>query len=260
VAGAEALISRHGKMKPVNIVQERRKQKMNSDKNTPRLLGFMFLFVVVAGLLSTLMLSPLNYSPLGPVDDISETMINFSDSPTMVQMSIVGFLIEAVAIVLLTVLLFTTLRKQNMIIARSAFGLWIVEAVFLAVREMNAFSLLYTGQEFVRAGTPDSSYFQTLGSLFHELAQFSYDVQMVFYCTGGILFYYLFLKSKYVPKVLSIWGIIAASVALIGQLFVIFGYDVPLYVFLPLLPFEISIGVWLMVKGFNPSAIVSEPA
>jgi hypothetical protein len=230
---------------------------MNSDKNTPRLLGFMFLFVVVAGLLSTLVLSPLNYTPLGPVENISETMISFSDNPTMVQMSIVGFLIEAVAIVLLTVLLFTTLKKQNKIIARWAFGLWIIEAVFLAVREINAFSLLYTGQEFVKAGAPGSSYFQTLGSLFHELAQYSYDVQMIFYCTGGILFYYLFLKSKYVPKVLSIWGILAASLGFVGELFVIFGYDVPLYVFLPVLPFEISIGVWLLVKGFNPSAIAS---
>jgi len=86
---------------------------------------------------------------------------------------------------------------------------------------------------------------------------FSYDVQMVFYCIGGILFYYLFLKSNYVPKVLSIFGIIVASVGFIGELFTIFGYVVPLYVFLPILPFELAIGIWLMVKGFNPSAIES---
>jgi uncharacterized integral membrane protein len=48
-------------------------------------------------------------------------MISFSDNATMVQMSIVGFLIEAV--VLLTVLLYTTLKKQNIIFARWAFGL-----------------------------------------------------------------------------------------------------------------------------------------
>jgi hypothetical protein len=229
---------------------------MNSDKNTPRLLGFMFLFVIVIGILSGLLLDSLNYSMTGPPDDISKTMISFSDNATMVQMSIIGFLIEAV--VLLTVLLYTTLKKQNIIIARWAFGLWILEAVFLAVRQINAFSLLYTGQEFVKAGAPDPSYFQTLGSLFYELMHFSYDVQMVFYCIGGILFYYLFLKSNYVPKVLSIFGIIVASVGFIGELFTIFGYVVPLYVFLPILPFELAIGIWLMVKGFNPSAIASE--
>jgi len=224
---------------------------MNSDKFTPRLLGMMFLIVIVIGLLSGLPLLQLNYSMTGPPDNISETMIDFSDNSIMVQMSIVGFLIEAVAIVLLTVLLYITLKKQNKTIARWAFGLWIIEAVFLAVRQINAFSLLYTSQEYVKVGAPDSSYFQTLGSLFYKLMHFSYDVQMVFYCIGGILFYYLFLKSKYVPKVLSLFGIIAASAGFIGELFALFGYDVPLYVFLPILPFELTIGVWLMVKGIR---------
>ncbi|MBW1814240.1 MAG: DUF4386 family protein [Deltaproteobacteria bacterium] len=96
---------------------------MNSDKFTPRLLGMMFLIVIVIGLLSGLPLLQLNYSMTGPPDNISETMIDFSDNSIMVQMSIVGFLIEAVAIVLLTVLLYITLKKQNKTIARWAFGL-----------------------------------------------------------------------------------------------------------------------------------------
>ena len=224
---------------------------MNSDKNTPRLLGMMFVIVAVASLLSGFILMSLNYTPSGPPDNISETMINISDNPTTMMMSIVVELITAIGIVLLALLLYITLKKQNNIIALWAFGLWIIEAVTLAVREISAFALLGVSQEFVKAGVPDSSYFQTLGSLFYELTQFSYDALMVFYCLGGILFYYLFLKSKYVPKVLSLFGIIAASLGLIGTLFVLFDYNVPFYVFLPILPFELSIGVWLIAKGIR---------
>jgi hypothetical protein len=231
---------------------------MITDKNTARLLGFMFIFVVVAATLSAPPVNPVAITIVGTPDNISETMINISDNPTTMQMSIVGYLIEAIAIVLLAVLLYTTLKNQNKIIARWAFGLWIVEAVFVAVKQISTFSLLNVSQEFVNAGAPGSSYFQTLGSLFYETFQFGYGVQMVFYCTGGILFYYLFFKSRYVPIVLSLWGIAAASVAFIGYLFVIFGYDVPLYAFLPILPFELAIGVWLIVKGFSSSAIASE--
>jgi hypothetical protein len=199
----------------------------------------IFVIVAVASVLSGLMLSSLGSTLIGPPDNISETMIEISDNPTTMQMSIVGFLIEAVAIVLLAVLLYTTLKKQNKIIARWAFGLWIIEAVTNAIRGISAFSLLYTSQEYVKAGAPDSSYFQTLGSLFYESTQFSYSALMIFYCVGGILFYYIFLKSKYVPKVLPIFGIIV-------------------YVFLPILPFELAIGVWLMIKGFRPQEIKSE--
>jgi len=230
---------------------------MNTDKNTSRLLGAAFLFVVIAATLSAPPVNPVAITILGPPDNISETMIKISDNPTTMQMSIVGYLIEAVAIVLLAVLLYTTLKKQNKIMARWAFGLWIVEAVFVAIKQISTFSLLNVSQEFVKAGATDSSYFLTLGSLFYETFQFGYFVQMVFYCTGGILFYYLFFKSKYVPIVLSLWGIIAASVGFIGTLAILFGYDVPLYVFLPILPFELAIGVWLIIKGFSSSAVAS---
>jgi len=231
---------------------------MNSDKFTPRFLGVMFIIVAVASLLSGLLLGSLNYTPMGPPDNISEIMTNISDNPTTMQMSIVGELITAIGIVLLALLLYTTLKKQNKIIALWAFGLWIGEAIMLAVREISAFALLYTSQEYVKAGAPDSSYFQTLGGLFYESTQFGYDVLMVFYCLGGILFYYLFLKSKYVPKVLSLWGIIVASLGFIGTLFGFVVYNVPMYVFLPILPFDLSIGVWLMVKGFRPQEIKSK--
>ena len=59
---------------------------------------------------------------------------------------------------------------------------------------------------------------------------------------------------------LAIFGIAAASLGFIGELFALFSYDVPLYIFLPILPFELAIGVWLIVKGFNPSVIASESA
>jgi hypothetical protein len=58
--------------------------------------------------------------------------------------------------------------------------------------------------------------------------------------------------------VLPIFGIIVASLGFIGELFALFGYDVPLYVFLPILPFELAIGVWLMIKGFKPQEVRSE--
>jgi hypothetical protein len=178
-------------------------------------------------------------------------LLAFSENPTMVRMSITGFLIEAVAIVLLAVLLYATLRDQNRILARWAFGLWLIEAVWVALRQISAFSLLHTGQALVEAGTAGSSHFQTIGSLYYDLMHFGYDVQMVFYCVGGILFYTLFLRSRYVPRGVSIWGIVVAALALVGEFFALFGFEVPLYVFLPVLPFELFIGVWLMIRGIK---------
>jgi hypothetical protein len=208
-------------------------------------LGFTFLFVIISGILSGLFLSPLNYSMTGPSKNISQTMTSFAGNSTSVQLSIVGYLIEACAIVLLAVLLYKILKKENKVIAFWAFGLWILEAVFLAMRQIYAFCLLFVSKEF--ALNPFAHHL-TLGNLFYELMHFSYDVQMIFYCVGGVMFYYLFFKSKVIPKSLSLFGIIVATIAFFGEVFVILGNVVPLYVFLPILLFELAIGFYLLLK------------
>ena len=231
---------------------------MNSAKNTPRYLGAAFLLVAVAGLVSGLFLAPVDMLPASVSGNISDTMTIIANNALQMRASIVGEMIAAIGIVLLGVLLFVTLKKQNGKIALVALGLYLIEAALLAVREILVFSLLRISQESVIAGHP--AYLQTLGNLFYESQSFGYSLHMVSFAVGATLFYYLFFKSGYIPRVLSLWGLIAAPLAFIGTLFVLFGYDVPIVVFLPNLPFELTIGVWLIVKGFNSSAIVSESA
>lgn len=75
---------------------------MKSNK-TAKLLGAAFKIVVVIGILNRLPTESLGIKILGSAVNISETMIKISDNPIMMQMSIVGFFIKAVAIVLLVV-------------------------------------------------------------------------------------------------------------------------------------------------------------
>jgi hypothetical protein len=72
---------------------------------------------------------------------------------------------------------------------------------------------------------------------------------MLPFAVGATLFYYLFFKSEVLPRVLSIWGLLAAPLALVGILFSLLGQDVSIYLFLPNLPFELTMGVWFLIKG-----------
>jgi len=92
---------------------------------------------------------------------------------------------------------------------------------------------------------------QTLGNLFYESAEFGDWLHMLPFALGATLFYYLFFKSGYIPQALSLFGLIAALLALIGTPLGLLGYDVPIFVFLPNLPFELGIGLWLIVKGIR---------
>ncbi len=218
---------------------------MISDKNTPRLLGAAFLLQAVASAVAGLIL----LEPLIVPGNIIASMTNIANNTLQMRASIVLHMITAIGIVLLGALLFVVLKKQNVKIALVALGLYVIEAAILATSRIPAFSLLRISQESVIAGHPD--YFLTLGNLLYEAADFGDWLHMLPFTLGATLFYYLFFKSGYIPRALALWGLIAASLALIGSVLVLLGYDVPMIVFLPNLPFEITIGVWLMVKGIK---------
>ena len=224
------------------------KEKMSSGKNTPRLLGAAFLLQAVASLVGYSLLDPLIVS-----GDIIASMTKISNNALQMRASIVGEMITAIGIVMLGSLLFVTLKKVNMEIALVALGLRLVEAALLAASRIPAFSLLRTSQESVIAGHP--TYLQTLGGLFYESQEFAYSLNMLLFSLGATLFYYLFFKSGYIPRALALFGLIAAPVAVIGTLGELFGIDVPMVIFAPNFPFEIAIGLWLMVKGIKDSPV-----
>ncbi len=75
----------------------------------------------------------------------------------------------------------------------------------------------------------------------------------------------LLYKSRLVPRVLPLLGLIGAPLLLANTIVTMFGITGPIFVltgigFLPVALFEFSLGVWLTVRGFNPSAIISESA
>jgi len=219
---------------------------MNSNNNIPRLLGAAFLFVLVASITASALsvLTLLSGS-------ISDSFVNISNNLMQIRISILVELLTSVGIVVLAVLLFVVLHKQNKTIALVALGLWLAEAVILAVSKIGAFALIPLSLEYVKAGAPDSSYFQTLGTLFFGVDRWGYDIHMLFFGLGGILWYYLFYRSKYIPRALSVWGILAVSLALIGTLLVIFDLEPLIILVIPNGLFELTIGLWLMLKGIR---------
>jgi hypothetical protein len=76
---------------------------------------------------------------------------------------------------------------------------------------------------------------------------------------GALMFYTMLYQSKLIPRFISIWGLIGATVVLANTMLDMFSLTVPNLGVLMLLN-ELFLGVWLIVKGFNPSAIASESA
>jgi hypothetical protein len=130
--------------------------------------------------------------------------------------------------------------------------------------DLGPLALVTLSEEFVRAGAADASSFQAAGTLL--LAQRSWAFQMVSITLGlgALLLYTMLYRSKLIPRFISVWGLIGAITVLTTTMLDIFalsvGPAIGLVLGLPMLLNELFLGVWLIIKGFNPSPIVSGSA
>jgi hypothetical protein len=178
---------------------------MNIEMSTVRLLGAAQLLVFAASLLSDRLLA----SAVGS-GNISDILVNISKNLARMRMSNLVVLVDSLAIVVLGVLFYIVFYEQYKIIALVALGCFLAEAITLAVSKIGAYALILLSQEFVEAGAPEPSYFQSLGDfLYYGVDRRGYDIHLLFFCLGGILWYYLLDRSGYIPQVLSVWGLAA---------------------------------------------------
>jgi hypothetical protein len=213
---------------------------------TSRILGAAFILQFAASLFSGTILRKIWLVP----GNISGSMINIADNAWIFRTNILVDMITALGIILLGTMLYLALRKQNEKIALTALFFYIIEAALLAVSRMEAFSLLQISREYVNTGHPAD--LLMMGNIALASMDFAGStLHMLVFCPGGILFYYLLFKSGLVPRALSLWGLITVIPCLIGTLIVLFGYQISFYIYLPYVPFELIIGIWILIKGIK---------
>jgi hypothetical protein len=217
---------------------------MNANCKTSRLLGLAFLFQFITSFSSGVFLKSAWLVP----DDMRASMLKIVANPTLLRANIFLDMLTSLGVIFLGVMLFFALRKQNEIIALTALGFYILEVALLAVSRMNAFELLRISHEFAAAGQPAEMLFQ--GQVAYEAMEFvGNTLHMLAFCLGAILFYFLLDKARFVPRWMSLWGLVTVFPMLVGTIVQIFGASIPFAFYVPYVPFELVIGIWLFIKG-----------
>jgi len=232
---------------------------MNSE-NIPKLLGLAYLVQFIASLLS----GPLIDTALG-TGDMSDQLVSISSNLFLMRLGIFTELITAIGIIVMTVLLYIVLNEQDRTLSLIALVFWLSEVILLVISSIGGNALIPISLEYVQGGVTDPSYFLTLGHLFYSLKEFAFAVHMLFFSLGGIIWYYLFYKSKKIPKFLALWGLILLSLMPIDIVLALFGFSIDsiwrliaLVPLIPYLPFEGVMGLWLIIKGLNESELSNE--
>jgi len=231
---------------------------MNSNRKTAIIVGVLFLAgyvgVFVGGAIS------------GPILKAPDYLSNIYPNKTQV---IIGMLVEVllndVPVVGIGVMLFPILKKYSESIALWYVGMRVIEAVTLIVAAISALSLITLSQEYIAAGAVDASAFQASGALAKAMRYWAGDVMLtVFFIVGALILYSILYKSKLVPRFISVWGLIAVASLIAANVLGVpdptQGFNPGQILYFPIMLSEALLAIWLIVKGFNPSAIASGSA
>ena len=143
-------------------------------------------------------------------------------------------------------------------------GTRITEGGIYLVAVLATWAFLPLSREFVAAGAPDASHFQTSGTVLQSTSDLALTLAQSVFAIGAVMLYYLLFQSRLVPRWLSLWGLVAAPLFLVASLSLLWTGDpnstLANILFVPLALQEMVLAVWLIVKGFDAAALASGSA
>ena len=220
-------------------------------RNTARIVGVFFIIATVASIATFLFIGFLSEP---------DYLNNVSANENQVIGGMFLELIWALAVLGIPVLLYPILRKQNEALALGFYSLRFIEALLTILYSISLLTLLTLGQEYAQAGAPDTSYYQTAGVLLLAVRDWAFIIGpgLAFALSALILNFQLF-QSRIIPRWLSGWGFLGAALMFIPFLIQFFGIESLDLLFLPIAVQEMVFALWLIIKGFDQSAIASLP-
>jgi hypothetical protein len=212
------------------------------------------VFGVLGGVIGGEVLTSLiSGTPLAGVDMLGLVAVNSS----RLTWGAFFTLMMGISLVAMTVFLYPIFRKDSeelamgMVLFRGA-----LEGTFYFVTTLGILTLVALGNEYVVSGA-NSAALQSMGNVIYQFIDLVGPVGTIVFLIGATCLYVSFYRTRLIPRWLSVWGFIGVVPYMAYALLHFFHMDngIGFYLQMVLAPQEMVMGVWLIAKGFNPSAV-----
>jgi len=172
--------------------------------------------------------------------------------------------VEVLAVAGVAVMLYPILVRVADTSVQKGMALWylgsrIVESGIYVVAIVATWAFLPLSTGFAASGSPDASHFQTTGELLQTTQDLGLALAQTVFAVGAAMMYMLLLRSRLVPRWLSLWGLVAAPLFVVASLSLLWtgnpNSTLANICFAPMGLQEMVIAVWLIVKGFDRAAL-----
>ena len=232
---------------------------VRSYRQTAAVVGALFLITYVTSITAKFSLYP-------PLLDNPDYLVSAGDDTKVLW----GAFLEVILIIAnigTAVALFPLLRRRYEGLALAFVTARVMESVFIAVGILAALTAVTLRQDAAGADDASSATLVTIGHTLVTLQEWTFNLGPGFVVGvgNGLLLGYMLYRTGLVPRGMAWLGLIGGPLICLSGTAVLFGVieagSVPLMVAsIPEFFWELSLGVYLLVRGFKPSPLTGYQA
>lgn len=228
-----------------------------AQRKAAKIAGFMFLLIVTGWTLNWIFVD----SRLHGTKNVMAAANAIMAHELLFRIGMANELIFSISGMVLALALYSMLKPINRNLALLALCWKLMDAVIGTVNVLAAFIMLQmvNGKAFLTVFKPEQ--LQDIAGLFFKLRSNGAAIGMLFLGLGFMAFFHLLFKSGYVPRLLAGFGVFsyflifvnssvdilvprnAAALTMVSPVGMIF--------MTPSILFELTIGLWLLIKGIR---------
>jgi hypothetical protein len=183
------------------------------------------------------------------------TAHSIAASETLYRIGILLGLIGDLSTILLAIALYAVLKPVDGILAMTALLFRLAESAIGGVVVVLGFTGLQIYLDANRASALSANQLGVLADLISRTSAAGTDVSVVCFSIGSAIFFYLFLRSGYIPRALALWGLLGSllcTIAFSGSLLAPQSSDLLRGIgALPIGIAEPVVGLWLLIRGIR---------
>jgi hypothetical protein len=223
-------------------------------RRTAFLAGALYLLTFIASIPAIFVLDPVLSDPNYVVGPGADTRVLFGGLLDIVN---------ALACIGTAVVLFPVVKRQNETLALGFVTSRLLEAAIISIGVISLFAVVTLRQDLAGAPGADADSLVTVGASLVAVRDWTFLLGPgVMAAINALLLGTLMYRSGLVPRAIPLMGLVGAPLLLSAKLGMVFGVndEISLWSGIALAPiffWELSLGVWLVVRGFKPSPITA---
>jgi Domain of unknown function (DUF4386) len=238
------------------LTSSRKGVQVSSQRKIALVTGVFFIITIIPAPIAAFIL-------YAPVLNDPNYIVGAGGADTIVKLGAFLEVIIAIAIIGTAVTLFPILKRQNEGFALGYVAARVLESTVIVVGIISLLSVVSLRQDFAGAAGADAASLTTAGKSLVAIHDWTFLFGPgLMPGVNGVLLGYLMYTSRLVPRPLALVGLVGGPLLFASGVAVLLGVIEAGSVWqgistIPVAAFEVLLGIWLIVKGFNPSAAAS---